>query len=53
MREQHRFKSYFPEHDGNMIKWYVDGLNYYWVSGISYSMIATVPITDKRHRPCQ
>ncbi|TDZ20122.1 Phospholipase D1 [Colletotrichum orbiculare MAFF 240422] len=28
--EQHRFQSYFPEHDGNLIKWYVDGRNYFW-----------------------
>ncbi|KAI1845862.1 hypothetical protein JX265_011243 [Neoarthrinium moseri] len=27
--EGHRFKSYFPEHDGNMIKWYVDGRDYF------------------------
>ncbi|OLN81033.1 Phospholipase D1-like protein 3 [Colletotrichum chlorophyti] len=28
--EQHRFTSYFPERDGNQIKWYVDGRNYFW-----------------------
>ncbi|EON97584.1 putative phospholipase d p1 protein [Phaeoacremonium minimum UCRPA7] len=28
--EEHRFQSYFPERDGNMIKWYVDGLDYFW-----------------------
>lgn len=29
--EGHRFKSYFPERDGNLIKWYVDGRDYFWV----------------------
>lgn len=29
--ESHRFKSYFPERDNNMVKWYVDGRNYFWV----------------------
>ncbi len=28
--EGHRFQSYFPEHDGNNIKWYVDGRDYFW-----------------------
>ncbi|KAF5503442.1 Phospholipase D1 [Colletotrichum fructicola] len=28
--EEHRFKSFFPERDGNLIKWYVDGRNYFW-----------------------
>ncbi|KAF9881513.1 phospholipase [Colletotrichum karsti] len=28
--EEHRFTSFFPERDGNMIKWYVDGRNYFW-----------------------
>lgn len=31
IRDQHRFKSFFPEHDGNLIKWYVDGRDYFWV----------------------
>jgi phosphatidylserine/phosphatidylglycerophosphate/cardiolipin synthase-like enzyme len=30
--EEHRFKSYFPERDGNLVKWYVDGRDYFWVS---------------------
>jgi phospholipase D1/2 len=30
--ESHRFKSFAPERDGNKIKWYVDGRDYYWVS---------------------
>ncbi|KAI1491290.1 hypothetical protein F5X96DRAFT_678512 [Biscogniauxia mediterranea] len=28
--EEHRFKSYFPEREGNLIKWYVDGRDYFW-----------------------
>lgn len=28
----HRFESFFPERDGNNIKWYVDGRDYFWVS---------------------
>ncbi|ROV90661.1 hypothetical protein VPNG_10118 [Cytospora leucostoma] len=28
--ESHRFNSYFPERDGNLIKWYVDGRDYFW-----------------------
>ncbi|KAF2004667.1 phospholipase-like protein PldA [Amniculicola lignicola CBS 123094] len=26
----HRFNSFAPERDGNMIKWYVDGRDYFW-----------------------
>ncbi|CAK7266694.1 hypothetical protein SEPCBS57363_002219 [Sporothrix epigloea] len=28
--ESHRFESYFPEREGNLVKWYVDGRNYFW-----------------------
>lgn len=28
--KEHRFTSYFPERDGNLIKWYVDGRDYFW-----------------------
>jgi len=28
--DQHRFKSFFPQRDGNLIKWYVDGRDYFW-----------------------
>ncbi len=31
MAKEHRFKSYFPERDNNLIKWYVDGRDYFWV----------------------
>jgi phospholipase D1/2 len=27
----HRFNSFAPERDGNLIKWYVDGRDYFWV----------------------
>lgn len=30
VRDEHRFDSYFPERDGNLIKWYVDGRDYFW-----------------------
>ena len=30
--QSHRFGSFAPEHDGNKIKWYIDGRDYYWVS---------------------
>ncbi|KAF2450253.1 phospholipase D/nuclease [Karstenula rhodostoma CBS 690.94] len=28
--ENHRFESFAPERDGNLIKWYVDGRDYFW-----------------------
>ncbi|KAI9839093.1 MAG: hypothetical protein M1837_002232 [Sclerophora amabilis] len=28
--ESHRFHSFAPEHEGNNIKWYVDGRDYFW-----------------------
>ncbi|KAK1831867.1 phospholipase D1 [Podospora conica] len=28
--QSHRFDSFFPERDGNMVKWYVDGRDYFW-----------------------
>ncbi|EPE10877.1 phospholipase d p1 [Ophiostoma piceae UAMH 11346] len=28
--ESHRYESYFPERDGNLTKWYVDGRDYFW-----------------------
>ncbi|KAI8631907.1 phospholipase D/nuclease [Xylariaceae sp. FL1651] len=33
--KQHRFNSYFPEHDGNLIKWYVDGRDYFWAVSVA------------------
>ncbi|KAF6808198.1 phospholipase [Colletotrichum sojae] len=45
--ESHRFNSYFPEHDGNMIKWYVDGRDYFWaVSEALEKATETIYIAD-------
>lgn len=33
--EGHRFQSFFPERDGNLIKWYVDGRDYYHAVSIA------------------
>ncbi|KZZ91156.1 Phospholipase D [Moelleriella libera RCEF 2490] len=33
--EQHRFESFFPERDGNHIKWYVDGRDYFWAVSVA------------------
>ncbi|KAI1157537.1 phospholipase D/nuclease [Nemania serpens] len=33
--EGHRFESYFPERDGNLIKWYVDGRDYFWAVSVA------------------
>lgn len=30
IRDEHRFNSFFPEREGNLIKWYVDGRDYFW-----------------------
>ncbi|CAI6231777.1 unnamed protein product [Periconia digitata] len=28
--ESHRFNSFAPERDGNLVKWYIDGRDYFW-----------------------
>ncbi|KAK4241995.1 hypothetical protein C8A03DRAFT_29889 [Achaetomium macrosporum] len=33
--ESYRFQSYFPERDGNMVKWYVDGRDYFWAVSVA------------------
>ncbi|KJZ78065.1 hypothetical protein HIM_02702 [Hirsutella minnesotensis 3608] len=33
--QSHRFESYFPERDGNLIKWYVDGCDYFWAVSVA------------------
>ncbi|KAK4174526.1 hypothetical protein QBC36DRAFT_38740 [Triangularia setosa] len=33
--ESHRFDSFFPERDGNMVKWYVDGRDYFWAVSVA------------------
>ncbi|KAL2139210.1 hypothetical protein VTI28DRAFT_5498 [Corynascus sepedonium] len=45
--ESHRFQSYFPERDGNMVKWYVDGRDYFWaVSAALETAKETIYIAD-------
>lgn len=34
--EEHRFNSFAPEREGNLIKWYVDGRDYFWVCGLHH-----------------
>ncbi|KAK4463950.1 putative phospholipase D1 [Cladorrhinum samala] len=33
--ESHRFQSYFPEREGNLVKWYVDGRDYFWAVSVA------------------
>jgi phospholipase D1/2 len=33
--ESHRFQSFAPVHEGNKIKWYVDGLDYLWAVSVA------------------
>ncbi|KAL9610790.1 MAG: hypothetical protein Q9167_004522 [Letrouitia subvulpina] len=33
--ESHRFGSFAPERDGNKIKWYVDGRDYFWAVSVA------------------
>lgn len=33
--ESHRFESYAPEREGNSVKWYVDGRDYFWAVSIA------------------
>ncbi|KAF2732179.1 phospholipase D/nuclease [Polyplosphaeria fusca] len=33
--ENHRFNSFAPERDGNLIKWYVDGRDYFWAVSVA------------------
>ncbi|KAI2472482.1 phospholipase D/nuclease [Annulohypoxylon bovei var. microspora] len=45
--ENHRFSSYFPEHDGNLIKWYVDGRDYFWAVSVALEQAKeTIYIAD-------
>lgn len=32
--DSHRFNSFAPEREGNLVKWYVDGRDYFWVSNL-------------------
>ena len=33
--ESHRFESFAPEREGNKIKWYVDGRDYFWAVSVA------------------
>ncbi|KAJ3522500.1 hypothetical protein NM208_g12834 [Fusarium decemcellulare] len=45
--EKNRFQSYFPEREGNHIKWYVDGRDYFWaVSTALEQAKESIYITD-------
>lgn len=33
--DSHRFRSYFPERDGNLVKWYIDGRDYFWAVSVA------------------
>ncbi|KAF2659568.1 phospholipase D/nuclease [Lophiostoma macrostomum CBS 122681] len=33
--ENHRFNSFAPERDGNLIKWYIDGRDYFWAVSVA------------------
>ncbi|KAG6038737.1 hypothetical protein E4U41_003764 [Claviceps citrina] len=33
--QSHRFDSFFPEREGNLIKWYVDGRDYFWAVSVA------------------
>jgi len=33
--EGHRFQSFAPERDGNKIKWYIDGRDYFWAVSVA------------------
>ena len=36
--DNHRFNSFAPERDGNLVKWYVDGRDYFWVSTAAHDL---------------
>ncbi|KOS21411.1 Phospholipase D1 [Escovopsis weberi] len=45
--DSHRFESYFPERDGNQIKWYVDGRDYFWAVSMALEQAKeTIYIAD-------
>ena len=33
--ESHRFQSFAPEREGNKIKWYIDGRDYFWAVSVA------------------
>ena len=45
--ESHRFESFAPERDGNNIKWYVDGRDYFWAVSVALEQAKeTIYIAD-------
>ncbi|KAI1352454.1 phospholipase D/nuclease [Xylaria sp. FL0043] len=44
---EHRFNSYFPERENNIIKWYVDGRDYFWAVSVALEQAKeTIYIAD-------
>ncbi|KAF4969511.1 hypothetical protein FZEAL_10221, partial [Fusarium zealandicum] len=37
VQDKNRFESYFPERDGNLVKWYVDGSDYFHAVSVALS----------------
>lgn len=47
MCEENRFQSYFPEREGNLVKWYVDGRDYFWAVSMALEQAKeSIYITD-------
>ncbi|KAK5998229.1 Phospholipase D1 [Cladobotryum mycophilum] len=45
--KSHRFESYFPEREGNLVKWYVDGRDYFWAVSVALEQAQeTIYIAD-------
>lgn len=49
--ESHRYESFAPERDGNNIKWYVDGRDYFWVCCTTLEYYQKRPLSDCTIRP--
>ncbi|KAF4125264.1 phospholipase D1/2 [Geosmithia morbida] len=47
IRNEHRFQSYFPEREGNLVKWYVDGRDYFWAVSVALEQATeSIYLTD-------
>ncbi|KAK7422232.1 hypothetical protein QQX98_001755 [Neonectria punicea] len=45
--DENRFSSYFPEREGNLVKWYVDGRDYFWAVSVALEQAKeSIYITD-------
>lgn len=45
--EANRYNSYFPEREGNIVKWYVDGRDYFWAVSVALEQAKeSIYITD-------